>query len=98
MNCTGLNLIDTTPNLAMAPTAMVTQGAPELGALPSLRAHWPEYLIEAALLGGFMVSACVFSVLLEHPGSPVRQALASGFLRRALGGLAMGLTAVSISY
>src|SRR5947209_19917637 len=29
-----------------------------LGALGSLRIHWPEYLIEAGLLGAFMVSAC----------------------------------------
>ena len=63
----------------------------------ALRAHWPEYLMEAALLGVFMVSACVFTVLLEHPGSPVRAALPR-FLRRGLMGLAMGLTAVAIIY
>src|SRR5436309_3131132 len=36
-------------------------------ALDALRSHWPEYLIEAAALGAFMISACVFTVLLEHP-------------------------------
>jgi aquaporin Z len=63
-----------------------------------LRAHWPEYLMEAALLGLFMVSAGVFGTLLEHPDSPVRQALPSPRLRLALAGLAMGLTAVALIY
>ena len=60
--------------------------------------HWPEYLMEAAGLGLFMVSACLFATLLEHPGSPVRQALPAPLLRRLLMGLAMGLTAVGIIY
>ncbi len=60
--------------------------------------HWPEYLIEALALGLFMVSACVFATLLEHPDSPARRALPSGFQRRVLMGLAMGLTAVVIIY
>jgi aquaporin Z len=64
----------------------------------AFRRHWPEYAIEGALLGAFMVSACAFSVLLEHPGSPVRQAIAGGLLRRALMGVAMGATAVAIIY
>ena len=45
-----------------------------------------------------MVSACVFTVLLEHPGSPVREVLANAVIRRALMGTAMGLTAVAIIY
>lgn len=64
----------------------------------SLAAHWPEYLIEAACLGIFMVSACGFGTLLEHPSSPVRQAIEDGFLRRALMGVAMGLTAVGLIF
>ena len=68
----------------------------KLGA--ALRRHWPEYLIEAAGLGAFMLSACLFTTLLEHPGSPVRQAIATAWLRRVLMGLAMGATAVSIIY
>lgn len=64
----------------------------------ALRRHWPEYLIEAAGLGLFMISACVFATLLEHPGSPVRQGLPTPILRRAFMGLAMGLTAVAIIY
>ena len=55
----------------------------------ALKQHWPEYLMEAAALGLFMISACAFGVLLEHPESPVRQAIADPFLRRLLGGLAM---------
>ena len=39
--------------------------------------HWPEYLIEAAGLGIFMLSACSFGALLEYPHSPVRQAIAA---------------------
>jgi aquaporin Z len=61
-------------------------------------AHWPEYLIEATLLGLFMLSACSFALLLEHPASPVRAALPDPHGRRALMGLAMGATAVSLIY
>jgi len=43
--------------------------------------------MEAAALGMFMVSACVFGVLLEN---------ISGLPGRILGGIAMGLTAVAI--
>lgn len=57
-----------------------------------------EYLIEAAGLGLFMVSACAFASLLEHPASPVRAVIADAFVRRALMGLAMGLTAIAIIY
>ncbi len=60
--------------------------------------HWPEYLIEAALLGLFMVSACGFTVLLDHPGSPAYQALPSTFARRFFTGLAMGATAIALIY
>lgn len=60
--------------------------------------HWPEYLIEAAGLGLFMISASAFGILLEHPASPVRQALPDPFVRRVLMGLAMGLTAVALVY
>ena len=38
----------------------------------ALTTHWPEYLIEGICLGTFMISACAFSALLEHPASPVR--------------------------
>ncbi len=32
----------------------------------ALSRHWPEYLMEAAGLGAFMLSACVFAALLER--------------------------------
>lgn len=64
----------------------------------SLQQHWPEYLIEAWALGTFMVSAALFTALLEYPGSPVHQLISNGFIRRALIGLAMGLTAIALIY
>ncbi len=64
----------------------------------AIRTHWPEYLIEAAGLGIFMVSACVFATVFEHPASPVRQAIAEPTARRGLMGIAMGLTAIAIVY
>ncbi len=64
----------------------------------ALRRHWPEYLIEAGGIATFMVSAVSFTVLLEHPASPVRQALGHPLLRRALMGLAMGSTAIALVY
>ena len=67
-------------------------------AADAFRRHWPEYLMEAAGLGTFMVSACFFAVLLQHPASPVYAALPNPVLRRSLGGLAMGLTAIALIY
>ncbi len=64
----------------------------------SLRQHWQEYLIEAAGLGVFMVVAGICVMLLEQPGSPLHQAIASPELRRALIGVAMGLTAIALIY
>jgi len=64
----------------------------------TLKHHWPEYLIEAAGLGLFMISAFGFATLLEHPASPVHQALPNSLLRRFLMGLAMGGIAVCIIY
>jgi aquaporin Z len=66
--------------------------------MDALRRHWPEYLMEAAGLGVFMVSACLFGTLLEHPNSPVHQAIPNPFFRRILMGLAMGFTAVGVIY
>ena len=66
--------------------------------LASLKRHWPEYLAEAAGLGLFLVSACLFGALLWHPDSPVARIVADGLERRALMGAAMGLTAVGLIY
>ena len=37
--------------------------------------------MEAAGLAVFMISACVFATLLEHPASPLRQILADPLLQ-----------------
>ena len=66
--------------------------------LSALKKHWPEYLMEAAGLGIFMVSASVFTILLYHPASPALQVLHEEFPRRVFMGLSMGLTAVGIIY
>ncbi len=64
----------------------------------ALKRHWPEYLMEAAELGCFMVSASLFAILLFHPSSPVVRAIPAEFVRRMLMGVAMGSTAISIIY
>jgi aquaporin Z len=69
-----------------------------VGAVAALRAHWPEYAIEAGGLGAFMVSASVFATLLEHPASPLRQAIPDAGLRRIPMGLAMAFTAMALIY
>src|SRR5918996_3532881 len=60
--------------------------------------HWPEYLMEAAELGMFMISACVFAAVLGHPASPIAKVLPHATAQRLLSGIAMGLTAVAILY
>lgn len=54
--------------------------------------------MEAALLGCFMVSACAFATLLEHPTGAGRRWIRSALGRRALMGVAMGFTAVALIY
>jgi len=66
--------------------------------IKALKAHWPEYLMEAAELAIFMVSASVFTILLYHPSSPVVRAIPAEFTRRLITGLAMGLTLIGIVY
>jgi aquaporin Z len=77
---------------------MVTQSLSPLSWSEALRQHWPEYLIEAAGLGTFMVSATTFGALFWYPGSPASTVVTSEFLRRVLMGVAMGGTAVGIIY
>jgi aquaporin Z len=60
--------------------------------------HWREYLMEAGGLGIFMISACVFTTVIEHPGSPIRQWIASAVIRRIIIGAGMGLTAIGLIY
>ncbi|MBM0745163.1 aquaporin (plasmid) [Phormidium sp. CLA17] len=66
--------------------------------METFKEHLPEYLMEAAELGLFMVSAGVFTILFEHPDSPVHQAIANSDLRRFLIGVAMGTTAIALIY
>src|SRR5258705_6805812 len=49
--------------------------------MEALKAHWPEYLMEAAELGLFMISACAFTVMLFHPTSPVAQSIRTDAMR-----------------
>jgi aquaporin Z len=67
-------------------------------ALDAIVHHWPEYLIEAAGLGIFMVVAGMACTILEYPSSPIHQAIGNPVVRRALMGIAMGATAMSLTY
>jgi len=62
----------------------------------AVKRHWPEYLMEACGLGLFMISASGFAIVLFHPAAP--GAVLGPPLRRALMGLVMGLTAISLIY
>jgi aquaporin Z len=62
----------------------------------ALRRHWPEFLMEALGLALFMVSACLFVALVEHPASPLHRAVDNALLRRLLIGVAMGATALAL--
>jgi aquaporin Z len=64
----------------------------------ALKLHWPDYLMESLGLGLFMIAACGSATLLEYPGSPVHQAIGNPMARRALMGLAMGLTGIALIY
>lgn len=64
----------------------------------ALRAHWPEYLIEAGCLATFMLSAAAFATLLQHPASPWVLHTMPEVLARVPMGAAMGLTAIAIIY
>lgn len=76
--------------------AAVAEASPGIGA--AMRRHWPEYAMEAAGLGLFMISAGLVTTLLEHPASFVRHAIPDAGLRRLLIGVAMGLTAIALIY
>jgi aquaporin Z len=71
---------------------------PAKGPADALRRHWPEYLMEAAELGLFMISAGIFGTLLFHPDSPLFALLPDPIVRRALMGAIMGLTAIALIY
>ncbi|MBI3770213.1 MAG: aquaporin [Deltaproteobacteria bacterium] len=52
--------------------------------------------MEAAGLGLFMLSACVFGTLFGHPASPLARAIGRPFVLRAFMGVAMGGTALAL--
>lgn len=62
------------------------------------RLHLPEYLVEAAGLGVFMISAGSFATLIWHPESPASTWVTSEWIRRFMMGTAMGLTAITLIY
>jgi aquaporin Z len=84
-----------------ARAAAENRGAPapeRVGVRATLRHHWPEYLMEAAELGAFLISACLFVALLSHPDSPLARRVPDPAIQRVLIGMAMGLTATAIIY
>ena len=54
--------------------------------------------MEAAGLATFMISACVFTVLLMYPASPVAHWIVDPIWKRAVIGIAMGSTAIALIY
>lgn len=79
----------------------VQHGAPTVGhdgMLGALARHWPAYLMEAAGLACFVVSASLVTTLLEYPGLPVRQAIGSKFGRRVVLGIGMGFVIAAVVY
>jgi len=64
----------------------------------ALAHHWPEYLMEALGLSLYMLLACLVTVAVQHPGLTVRGVVGSSLLRRAMIGMAMGLTAMGLIY
>lgn len=64
--------------------------------MPVVQRRWPEYLMEGAALGLFMISAGLVTTALEYPGSVLHQFIADATLRRVLIGMAMGLTAIGL--
>lgn len=76
----------------------MTATHPDVTRPTGVLANWRIYAMDGALLGIFMISACVSVVVLEHPSSPIHQAIGTGFVRRAIIGALMGLTAVGLVY
>ncbi len=65
-------------------------------AIDSVRTHWPEYLMEGGELALYMFLTCAFATLLQDPASPIRHLISSSILRRAVMGVAIGTTVVTI--
>ena len=79
-------------------TATTSKTKPFERAAAWARLKRSHYVAEAGLLGAFMLSASTFSAIFEHPSSPLHSAIHSMFIRRALVGIFMGLTAACLIY
>lgn len=66
--------------------------------ISTFKSNWKIYCYEALALGLFMVSACGFGIILEHPDFWIKNNVESAIFRRFLMGCAMGLTAVLLIY
>jgi aquaporin Z len=64
----------------------------------SFSRNWKHYLQEGLGLGIFMISACLFSSLLEANDSSLHKAIPDAFVRNLLIGVLMGATALFIFY
>lgn len=62
----------------------------------AIRVKWHLYVFEGAELALFMISACVFTVLLFDPAFPTPHQVPNVLVRRMLMGISMGVTAVLI--
>ena len=67
-----------------------------MGPWLSYQTHWKLYCFEGIELLIFMLSACIFTVVLFHPGYAAFRLFPSSLLRRSFMGIFMGLTAVLI--
>jgi aquaporin Z len=65
-------------------------------AAEALRRHWQLYVFEGLELAAFMISACIFTVLLFDPSLQAVHLFPSPAFRRLLMGIAMGITAILI--
>jgi aquaporin Z len=73
-----------------------SQTATKQTARSAFSQHWRLYLYEGAELTLFMISACVCTVFLFHPGYSAIRIIPDPILRRILMGIGMGITAILI--
>jgi aquaporin Z len=84
--------------IALPESVVIVPGMPGKSSVAAALHHWPEYAMEAAGVGILVTAACIAGAILEHPHSPVVQAIPSAFARRVLMGMVMGLIAAAIIY
>jgi aquaporin Z len=69
---------------------------PKMTPRSAFERNWRLYIFEGVELAIFMISACVFTVLLFHSSYPALRLIPNAALRRLLMGIAMGITAIGI--